>query len=556
MAEEAGPSAAELLDRLEGFGFSGGAFIVEAGRPVLKRACGWADRARGEPFRLDTPFNIASVTKPLTALTVLKLAEEGALAPEHPLGRYLPAAPEGKAKLTLAQLMSHSSGLPRSVPMDATVDREALLERILRVEPIAAPDTRFAYSNIGYCLLAAVIETVTGGTYRDAVRRRIFEPAGMTGSGFEQDYRSSRPVAHGYDEWNDVGAFPTTHRMGWFEGPGNIVSTLQDMVRLTQAIETGRIVSGSSLAEAMRAHSPSTEDDGYESYGYGWYLGKALDGSPLAAHSGDSVGYHGELRWYPRARRWIYLVTTRELYDSSGFGLGVHARVISNDLERTRTKAQIKAPPTVRPYSSRDFNTLVGDFPSLGAPGRISVLRRHPRDRALTAFAVGQTAADALSGADAAGASRNAAANTRTLALAELIRAEDAAGLKAALGSRAFFAEGWVETFQAWRAVHGAFVGFGPLTSRHTPFGDPQIRTFAPFRFERGEEVLEFTWEGTTLYETLTGRGLPSPVIVPVARVIGGGFAAYDMVTRNAVPLAVDGEGLSVGGARFGPRAR
>jgi len=555
LARDAGLSAAGLFDRLEGFGFSGGAFIVEAGRPVFKRSCGWADRALGEPFRFDTPFNIASVTKPLTALTVLKLAEEGALAPQDPLGRFLPAAPADKAKLTLAQLMSHSSGLPRSVPMDDTVDRDALLQRILEVELIAAPGARFAYSNIGYCLLAAVIETVTGGTYREAVRRRIFEPAGMIRSGFEQDYRTTRPVAHGYDEWKDVGAFPTTHRRGWFDGPGNIVSTLGDMVRLTQAIETGRLVSARSLASAMIAHSPSTEDDGYDSYGYGWYLGKALDGSPLSAHSGDSVGYHSELRWYPQARRWIYLVATKELYDSSGFGLGVHARVISNDLERLRTGAPVKAPPALRPGGRRVLDSLVGDFPSQDGAGRISVLRRDPRDPALTAFAVGQRAADALSGADAVGASENAAANARALALADLIRAEDGAGLKAALGSRDFFAAGWVETFRAWREAHGSFVGFGPLTSRHTPFGDPQIRTFAPFRFERGEEVLEFTWAGTTLFETLTGRGLPSPVIAPVAPVVGEGFATYDMVTRKALPITLDGADLLVGGVRFGPRA-
>ena len=545
----------DLMDRLEAFGFSGGVVAAERDRVRWTRACGWADQAAGHRFHGRTPFNIASVTKPVTALAVMGLVEQGRLSLDDTLGRRLSGVPADMARVTIAQLLSHSSGLPRQTRTRDVTERAQVLERLLAVKPEAKPGERFIYSNVGYALLAAITEEVTGGTWREAVRTRVFAPAGMRESGFAQDYRPASPIAHGYDEWNDLGDFRKTHQPGWYEGSGNVVSTLEDMGRLMLALEAGRIVSAETLALMTRPQSPGAGSTGYEAYGFGFYLGRTTAGAPYMTHTGDNPGYHGDLRWYPQERRWLYLVTTREAYDDSGQGVGPHTRVITNDIVRLLRREPATTPPAARRVDGADESALAGAWVAPDG-SRLEIGRRRPREPQLTAVAHGQGAADAITGADAAAAAHNAAANRRALSLAELIRRQDVAALKTALRDVAFFAEGWVKDFADWTAKHGAFTGFGPLTSRVTPFGDPQVRTMVPFRFARGEALMEFTWNGEALHETLTERGHPSPAIVPVAALGGGRWATWDMALRRGVTLRLEGPVLVVEGANGATRFR
>lgn len=533
------------FDRLETFGLSGGGFVIEGGRVVWSRAVGWADKAAWARFDDRTVFNIASITKPMTALTVLSLAAEGKLCVQDPLSRFLPEAPADKGAITLSQLMSHTSGLPRDVRRpQGPLDREAMLAPILTAELGAAPGETFVYSNEGFRLLAAVIEVADGRSFREAVRARVFEPAGMGDSGFIQETPPGRQVARGYVAWGALGDYRTTQRLGWNEGAGNIVSTLGDMARFAQALQSGRIIPPALLVEAQSKQSPDAGTTGYQGYGWGWYVGALASGAPLIVHAGDNPGYHDELRWYPQADRWIFVVSTRDLYDDSGVSLGLHVGRIGANLSRLKTGAVFEPPPAAGRIGPADGAGLAGDFRT--SDGVIRLRRVDEADPHLTAVALGQAAANALTGASPEDTARLAAINDKTMVLARMIRDGDRAVLRAHLGDLAFFADGWLGDMRGWTEAHGPFIGFGPITSRDTPLTD-QVRTWLPFRFERGEALMEFTWNGEALYESLTDTGSPSSVVLPVARLADGGLAAWDMVTNARVLMQATPRGLRIG---------
>lgn len=548
-AQEAGLTPDGYFDRLETFGLSGGGFIIEGGRTVWSRAVGWADKAQWARFDERTAFNIASITKPMTALTVLSLVAEGKLSVEDPLSRFLPDAPADKGAITLAQLMSHTSGLPRDVrrPQGA-LDREAMLTPIWAAELASPPGEKFNYSNEGFRLLAAVIEIADGRSFREAVRARVFEPAGMADSGFIQETPPGLRVAQGYVAWGALGDYRTTQRQGWNEGAGNIVSTLGDMARFAQALQSGQIIPAALLTQAQSKQSPDAGTTGYQAYGWGWYVGALSSGAPLIVHAGDNPGYHDELRWYPQADRWIYVISTRDLYDDSGVSLGLHVGRIGANLSRLKTAVAFEPPPAAGRIGPADSAGLSGDFRT--ADGAIRLMRVDEADPHLTAVALGQTAANALTGVGPEDTARLAAINEKTMVLAPMIRDRDRAALRTHLGELAFFAGGWVSDMTGWIEAHGAFTGFGPITSRKTPLTD-QVRTWLPFRFERGEVMMEFTWNGDALYESLTETGTPSSVVLPVARLADGGLVAWDMVTNARVVMQATPQGLRIGERTF-----
>jgi CubicO group peptidase (beta-lactamase class C family) len=182
---------ANLTERADDEVFSGVVLAARGADVLFHRAYGMADRDRQIPARTDTRFNLGSGNKQFTAVAVLRLAQEGRLALDAPAGRYLRGLPAAIADhVTIRQLLQHRSGLGdfmRHPQYDA--DRLASrttsdLLRLVADETLAfEPGTQRLYSNSGYVVLGAVVETLTGRPYHDVVREWVFAPAGMTRTG-------------------------------------------------------------------------------------------------------------------------------------------------------------------------------------------------------------------------------------------------------------------------------------------------------------------------------------------------------------------------------------
>src|SRR5262245_46542713 len=174
--------AAWLRQRARAGKFSGAVLVAGDGTPVVKLAGGLADRTRKLANAVDTRFNIGSVGKMFTAVAIAQLVEAGKLSFEDPIGKYLSGfPPEVAGKVTIGQLLTHTSGLGdvfmRWHPTaPSQLDVSDLMTRIVR-EPLQfEPGSRFAYSNSGFVMLGAVVEAVTGQDYYEYVRTHVFRP--------------------------------------------------------------------------------------------------------------------------------------------------------------------------------------------------------------------------------------------------------------------------------------------------------------------------------------------------------------------------------------------
>ncbi|HSC49223.1 MAG TPA: serine hydrolase domain-containing protein [Gaiellaceae bacterium] len=149
--------------------FSGVVLVAHDGRVALLRGYGGA--------KAGSLFDIGSVAKTFTAAAVLRLEQEGRLRLDDPISRFLPHVPARQRRVTVRRLLTHTAGLPQSFGRDLErVGRAAAVRRFLRAP--GPPAGRFAYSNAGYTLLAAIVERASGMPFRRFVRTRLLLPAG------------------------------------------------------------------------------------------------------------------------------------------------------------------------------------------------------------------------------------------------------------------------------------------------------------------------------------------------------------------------------------------
>ncbi len=302
-----GESIEARLEALEGF--EGQAIVEGDGEIILRRAFGEA--REGVPATMETRYYIGSVAKTITSSVVLGLCEEGVLELDAPIDVYLPDVPEDKKAITIRHLLAHRSGMVANHedPL-AELDREAF-ERWALAQPIdSEPGTAFSYSNVGYSLLAAIVERVSGEAFETVVRERVFVPAGMTSARFisgpgvdaETWAIGSGPQAEEFGFSGDLTDLPTT----WLRlGPGGIVCTADDLLAFDHALAAGKILGKEMLFEAT---SPS----GGKDWGLGWRLATSRRDTRVQWHNGGFPGFGAEFFRLVDDGYTIIVVSNRE----------------------------------------------------------------------------------------------------------------------------------------------------------------------------------------------------------------------------------------------------
>lgn len=239
------------------------------------------------------------MNKMFTAVATLQLVEAGKLALDDPIGKHLPDYPnkDVASKVTVRHLLTHTGGTGDIFGPEFDQNRLTLREHSDYVKLYGArglthePGAQFDYSNYGFVLLGALIEKVSGASYYDYVRSKIFQPAGMTSTDSLPETEDVPGRAVGYmrpgDAWE-----PNTERLPWRgTSAGGGYSTASDLLRFVQALESGKLISKEMLAEATRSQQ--------DRYGYGFGVqGKG----PLRiyGHSGGAPGMNGDLRVFPQ----------------------------------------------------------------------------------------------------------------------------------------------------------------------------------------------------------------------------------------------------------------
>jgi CubicO group peptidase (beta-lactamase class C family) len=238
--------------------FSGVVRVTKGDRVIYENAFGFADRALQVPNSLQTRFQIASLSKPMTAAAILLLAEEGKLSLEDKLSKFVPDFPNGN-KLTIEELLTHYSGLG-----DASAQPDynewsrfsqttaALVERARKVPRQSEPGTTYFYSNSNYHVLAFLIEKVSGQNYGDFLERKIFKPAGMTNTAHRaRDETIVSNLANGYSPAGASGFERATY-LDWTSktGNGSLYSTAEDLFRFHRALQSGALLKPDMLKQS------------------------------------------------------------------------------------------------------------------------------------------------------------------------------------------------------------------------------------------------------------------------------------------------------------------
>lgn len=242
--------------------FAGVVFLALDGEPVFEGAYGPADRSWDVPNRTTTRFDVGSINKDFTKVVVGQLLAAGEIAADDTILDLLPDYPNADAarRITVRHLLEHTSGLGDVFGPELSRRNKALLRTNRDYFPLFAdeplrfePGTDRRYSNAGYIVLGAIVARVTGMPYAEAVERRVFEPAGMTGAAFAARDEIHPNVAVGYTRRGPEGpgaadgeAAPLRPNLFMLPvvgmGAGSAVATAADLLAFDRGLRTHRLL--------------------------------------------------------------------------------------------------------------------------------------------------------------------------------------------------------------------------------------------------------------------------------------------------------------------------
>jgi len=509
LTDSKGQQIDEVLTRFTAFGFSGTVLVAEKGTILLHKGYGFADRQRHIPNTTTTIFPFASIIKGFTAAAIYKLEAEGKLNTADPINKYLTGVPSYATRITLLQLLTHSSGIAHeadNVPTGAT--RGEHIANILRLALQSEPGTRYSYSNAGFDILAAIIERVSGLTFESYVHDNLLRPAGLFRTGWRSEF-DSRLFARGYqDYYRD-----TTSEITF---PAGLVGTPAELYKWSEMLYTNRVLPPMARTKLF---TPA-----FDEYVNGWWVTKTKQGVEVQITDGDYPGYQTQMARFPSRHITIVMAINND----AGWG-----RPIYSALRDMLLGAKYEPPPLVQRIDRVHLNRLSGKYelPS-GA-----TFEARAADDSLVVAAAGQEAVSALAGVDAAANTRLIARNEVTTDLVAHLKEGDFDWVKSITEFQA------PEPFQRLRnfwstmiATNGQLKGFQVIGSSPSR---GQVQTFIRFDLERGAEYWLLLWHDEKI------RGWSINVSAPTATLFRATspneFASLDVPTGKVTRIRFHG---------------
>lgn len=304
-----------LLKKNEKNGFSGVVLVEERGKLIYNKAFGYADKKKQIQNTPETLFDIGSITKQFTAAAILKLMENGELSVNDPLSKFFDGVSADKKNITLHQLLTHSSGISEYTGGDYEyLSSEDFLKQVFERKLEAKPGEEFIYANVGYSLLAMVVERVSGQPYETFLYENILNPAGLENTGYMRldysqhvvaqghNYRNNKPWGSNVERWAEEGG------VSWhLKGNGGIMSTTLDMYKWHRAIQTAKILNPETIELYQAPHVVMAT--GTKHYAYGWEILASSKRGKVATHSGGNGIFSAYVLRYVDINRAIIFMT-------------------------------------------------------------------------------------------------------------------------------------------------------------------------------------------------------------------------------------------------------
>lgn len=300
---------AYLLDQ----SFNGVTLVASGDQIILLKAYGLAQVNEQEEMTVDHQFQIASVSKSFVAVSILQLVEAGKLTLDQTIDKYFPDMPNAEL-ITIHQLLTHTSGLYSG-------DDLTNYSQITTVDEIIAPafkssnlyyeepGTYSIYSNLGYDVLGAIIEQVSGQTYADYIEEHVLIPAGMTQSGLNMEGLVLENMATAYNGNISEGDEAKVLHPSFGYSSGGLHSTAMDLYKYDRALHSNLLISQESY-DLMTQESSKV---GTKSYGYGWYVNTGVEDT--VSHPGNLIGWHSMLLRHQEDKVTVILLTNHDEND-------------------------------------------------------------------------------------------------------------------------------------------------------------------------------------------------------------------------------------------------
>jgi CubicO group peptidase (beta-lactamase class C family) len=279
--------------------------VVKDGKLIYKKGYGMANLEHDVPISPTTVFHVASASTQFTAMSVLLLARQGKLRLDDDVRKYLPELPAYQATITIRQLIHHSSGVRDRIDLTAIAGRDAdevykeddVIELLARQkETNFKPGSRRIFSNSGYALLAAIVKRASGKSLRQFANENIFNPLGMSNSGFQDEGAMIVKNRAADYLFNNEGGFQMKASNVASVGDGGLFTTVEDLFLWDQNFYQDKLGGPELINQFL---TPTTLDDGEKT---NYAFGLAVDnykGLKTIAVGSDFLGYRAELLRFP-----------------------------------------------------------------------------------------------------------------------------------------------------------------------------------------------------------------------------------------------------------------
>lgn len=324
------------------------AVVRQNGRTAFIRGYGLRDLRSSLPIDEHTNFRLASFTKQFTAMAIMLLVHDGKLRYDTTLADVFPEFPAYGHTITIRNLLNHTSGLVayedlmdkkyagkswEEIPQISDAGVLALMEQQTGTK--FPPGSKWEYSNSGYCVLAMVVEKISGAPFAEFLQKRIFEPLKMENTVahvYGKDHVANR--AYGYTNdagvWLETDQSPTSATLG----DGGIYSSLDDLIKWDDALRNHTLLSAEEMNPAVTPENsaavlPENVDDLPKAagekplaYGFGWFL-DPYRGHARMWHYGSSIGFHTIIQRFLADNLMIIILSNRSDLDLSALSLKV-----------------------------------------------------------------------------------------------------------------------------------------------------------------------------------------------------------------------------------------
>lgn len=361
-----------LADYVQSELFSGTVLVARNGIPIFRKGYGPAEREWMIPNAANTKFRIGSVTKQFTAAGILRLVDEHKLGLDDPIKKHLSAIPASWERITIRQLLAHTSGIP-SYTGNADFD-----DKLIRVEHTPQqlvdlvkdqalyfePGTKHRYSNTGYILLGRIIEVASGLSYQDYLEQQLLKPLKLISSGYDDGHRVLANAAQDYTDGVDSVVKGGLVDMSNVYAAGAMYATVDDLLAWQQMLVSGKVISPASTLAMLT-------DGGFHN-GLGWFIRERFS-RKVYEHGGSLKGFSSIIAYYPDDKLTVIIlsnygeeVVSKIGTELAGLALGMppahrQIKVESQLYSRVAGRYQLgDAILTIAPQGDRLFAKLSG----------------------------------------------------------------------------------------------------------------------------------------------------------------------------------------------------